>query len=64
MSQLMKPFTRMSKGILLTNYPTSRRDWDILKWQIDEIDVDSSVEITYKIKGSGDYHPRDLELSY
>ncbi|MGV9199539.1 MAG: hypothetical protein ACOC4M_12060, partial [Promethearchaeia archaeon] len=30
---------------------------DILKWTIEELDVDSKVEIIYDIKGTGDYHP-------
>ena len=37
---------------------------DILKWVIDKVDVDSSVEITYKISGTGDYNPSQAQLSY
>jgi hypothetical protein len=37
---------------------------DILKWVIDKVDVDSSVEISYKIEGSGEYNPSQAQLSY
>jgi hypothetical protein len=37
---------------------------DTLKWAIDKLEAGERVEITYEIKGSGEYSPSDAEVGY
>jgi hypothetical protein len=34
-----------------------------LKWEIDELDVGDSIEISYEISGTGEYNPSDAQLA-
>ena len=34
---------------------------EILKWEIDVLDVDEKIEISYEISGIGDYNPDDSQ---
>jgi hypothetical protein len=36
---------------------------DTLKWEIDELDVGDSIEISYEISGTGEYNPSDAQLA-
>lgn len=36
---------------------------DTLKWEIDEIEVGDKLEISYEIKGTGEYSPSDAQLA-
>ncbi len=37
---------------------------DTLKWIIESLNAHEDLKITFDIKGSGDYHPSDAQLSY
>ncbi|MHA1337465.1 MAG: hypothetical protein ACTSVV_04105, partial [Promethearchaeota archaeon] len=36
---------------------------DTLKWTIEKLEEGEKLEITYKIKGSGDYKPSEAQLA-
>ena len=36
---------------------------DTLKWEIDELDIGDSIEISYEISGTGEYNPSDAQLA-
>lgn len=37
---------------------------DTLKWEVELLEVDDKIEITYEINGSGEYRPSDAQLAF
>lgn len=43
---------------------TDEKGFDIVKWDLDDIPAEKKLEVSYKIKGKGEYSPSDAQVSY